>query len=401
MADAVIIHTSEICLKGGSRRSFEDRLISNIRERVSDVGSFGVSQRQGSVVLKHDAPLSREQIGRLERRLRTVFGISHFIFADSCEASIEAIHQAAAAVADRQPAGSFKAETSRSDKDFPLKSPEVSRLVGAYVLARRSDLRVDVHEPGFVLDIEIHKHKAFVSAERRSGWGGLPVGTAGKVAVLLSGGIDSPVAAWKVMRRGCQTVFVHFHSYPYVGRGSIDKAERLARLLGDYQGPANLYLVPLADAQRAITDKAEPALRVVLYRRMMLRIAELAARSEKALGLVTGDSIGQVASQTLENLAAVSAATALPIYRPLAGDNKEEVIDLAKKIGTFNVSIEPHDDCCSLFQPPRPATRATLEAVLRQEKLFDTVALAAAAWSQTEKKPISGHTWDVEAAAAA
>jgi len=314
---------------------------------------------------------------------------------------MEEIEKTAAEVMGSLAGASFKVESRRGDKSFPVKSPEISRAVGASVLKLLPDRRVDVHAPGLTLEVEVHRDEAYAGAERVAGWGGLPVGTAGKVVSLLSGGIDSPVATWKTMRRGCQAVFVHFHSYPYVGRQSIDKVERLTRILGDYQGPTTLYLVPLADAQRLITDRCDPSLRIILYRRLMIRVAELAARAEKALGIVTGDSIGQVASQTLENLAVVSAAATLPVYRPLIGDNKEDISDWAKKIGTYAISIEPHDDCCSLFQPPRPATRATLAAVAKAESAYDPAGSAAAAWAKTEKIAVTGRTWDVDTAVTA
>jgi len=398
MADTVIIHSSEVCLKGGNRRLFEDRLIGNIRDRLKGCGDFDLKRTQGSVIVSRDGSMDETLMIGLKRRLRTVFGISHFLFASRCRTSLEEIEKTAAAELDRAGGGSFKIETRRSDKAFPVKSPEVNRRAGAFVLQNVNGSRVDVREPRTTVEIEIHREATFVGTERCAAWGGLPTGSAGKVVVLLSGGIDSPVAAWKTMRRGCQATFVHFHSYPYVDRQSVDKVERIARVLGDYQSGTALYLVPLADAQRLITARAEPSLRIILYRRLMVRIAELAASAERAQGLVTGDSIGQVASQTLENLAVVSAAAKLPIYRPLIGENKEDIIAWSKKIGTYEISIEPHDDCCSLFQPPRPATKASLAAVEKQESGYSPDELAAAAWNNTERIAITGRTWDIETA---
>lgn len=397
MADSIIIHTSEICLKGGNRRFFEGQLVDNIRRRLSGMGDLTVIRRQGSVLVSGHGAFPADLHKELARRLRTVFGISHLLFTSRCRASMEDIEKTAVELMAARPLGcTFKVEARRSDKGFPLASPQINQRLGAHLLQNLPGLKVDVHSPDVRLQVEVDKGQALVAAERVEGWDGLPVGTAGRLAVLLSGGIDSPVAAWKVMRRGCQTVLVHFHSYPFVGRQSMDKVRRLAGILNDYQADTVLYFVPLAEAQKLITDKAEPSLRIILYRRMMLRIAEMAAAAEDALGLVTGDSIGQVASQTLENLAAVSAATSLPVYRPLIGENKEEIIELARRIGTYDISIEPHDDCCSLFLPPKPATRSTAAQAARQETVFDAAAAAAAAWQKAERTVIRGKTWDIE-----
>ena len=396
MIDSVLIHSAEICLKGNNRGLFEDQLVRNLTDRLAGLGAFRVLKRQGSFLLLHDGPLTDGQIGSLKRRLRTVFGLSHFLLAERCAAQLPAIEATAVRIMSGRPPGTFKVETRRSDKSFEPASPEVSRLVGGRVLGDVPGQSVDVHAPAVRLQIEIGPNEAFVAADRVDGWGGLPVGVSGRVVTLLSGGIDSPVAAWQMMRRGCQAIFVHFHSYPFVSQRSVDKVKRLAAVLNDFQAPSTLYLVPFADVQRAIVDKCDEALRVLLYRRQMLRIAEMAARQEKALGLVTGDSIGQVASQTLENLATVSAAASLPIYRPLIGENKENISDLAKNIGTYGISIEPHDDCCSLFTPRRPATRAAAADAEREEAAYPAAELAAAAWQKAEKVLISAKTWDIE-----
>jgi tRNA uracil 4-sulfurtransferase len=397
MVDSVIIHSSEICLKGGNRRLFEAQMVRNIKERLSGLGDLTVKRRQGSTLVTSAEPLTPEVIAKISRRLRTVFGLSHILFAARCGASLDEIGKTSLELMRyRPPNSTFKVETRRCDKSFPIKSPEMNRRLGAHLLESLPGLKVDVHVPETRLQIEIDRGQALVAADRVEGWDGLPVGTAGKLVVLLSGGIDSPLAVWKVMRRGCQAIFVHFHSYPFVGRQSMDKVKRLAGVLNDYQSDSVVYFVPFADAQKMITDRAKPSLRIILYRRMMLRIAEMAARAEGALGLVTGDSIGQVASQTLENMAAVSAAASLPVYRPLVGDNKEEIITWARKIGTYDISIEPHDDCCSLFLPPRPAIRSTAAEAAREEARFDAATAAALAWEKAERTVINGKTWDIE-----
>jgi thiamine biosynthesis protein ThiI len=273
---------------------------------------------------------------------------------------------------------------TRSDKSFPIDSQEIAREVGARILSSVPGLSVDVHGPRTRVMIEVGKGCAYVSADREEGAGGLPAGVAGKVVALLSGGIDSPVAAWKLMRRGCRPVFVHFHSYPYVSRESIDKVARLAAKLDAYAGGSTLLLVPIGDAQREITAKADESCRVLLYRRLMFRIAERIARRQGAHALVTGDSVGQVASQTLENIAAVSAAVAIPVFRPLVGDDKEDIVRVARRIGTYPISIEPHDDCCSLFVPQHPATRSDAARLDAEEGKYDAAALVEDALARAE-----------------
>ncbi len=385
MADAVIIHTSELCLKGDNRHLFEKLLAGNIEAGLADLGDLKVSRQQGSFVLTGDGGIDEAPDGPLAGRLSRIFGLAHFSFAVRCAKDLGAIGAAAAGLAAKSGLSTFKIESRRSDKSFPLTSPEISRQVGGEVLQAVPGIKVDVHDPELTILVEVGPDRAYVSGNRLPGPGGLPSGVSGKVAALLSGGIDSPVAAWKLMRRGCRAVLVHFHSYPYVGPESMDKVKRLAAVLAGWQGGAELHLAPFADIQREIAAKTADPLRVVLYRRMMVRIAEALARRENCLGLVTGDSVGQVASQTLENLAAVTAAAGLPVYRPLIGDDKEEITALAKRIGTYGISIEPHDDCCSVFLPDRPATKTTIARVESEERKFDVAGLVAAALERTEK----------------
>ncbi len=388
MADAVIIHTAELCLKGDNRHLFEKALASNIEIKLVSLGAYKVERQQGSFVLTAGAAIDESPSGPVAERLSRTFGVAHFAFASRCAKDLEAVSAAAAGIAARSGAATFKIESRRSDKAFPLTSPEISRQVGGAVLQTVPRIRVDVHDPELTVSVEIGAREAFVSGSRQAGPGGLPTGVSGRVAALLSGGIDSPAAAWKLMRRGCRVVMVHFHSYPYVGRESVEKVKRLAGILAGWQGETELHLVPLADIQREIAAKTADSLRVVLYRRMMVRLAEAVGRRENCLGLVTGDSVGQVASQTLENLAAVTAAAGLPVYRPLIGDDKEEISGLARRIGTYAVSIEPHGDCCSVFLPDRPATKTTIARVEAEERKFDVNGLAAAALEHVEKLTI-------------
>ncbi|OGM00395.1 tRNA 4-thiouridine(8) synthase ThiI [Candidatus Uhrbacteria bacterium RIFOXYC2_FULL_47_19] len=386
MIDSILIHTDEIALKGNNRAFFERQLRDNARRRLGEFPDLKISFRKGLMLLRSDRDLT-PKIDQLRTALSEVFGISNFTFAQSCPCQIEEISRTASQSMTTK-SGSFRVTAKRADKSFPLNSVEVARVVGAGVLEANPALQVDLTNPDHTIFIEINIDGAFVAVNRQQGPGGLPTGTTGTMVVLLSGGIDSPVAAWKLMRRGCRTVFVHFHSYPHVGRESIDKVRRLAESLDRFQGRSVLYTVPIAEAQREITTKTDQALRIIMYRRLMMRLAERLAIHEGALGLVTGDSLGQVASQTPENLLTVSVATKLPIYRPLIGEDKRDIVDLARTIGTYTISIEPHDDCCSLFVPDHPELRSNPEQVAAEESKLDYNHLLETALTQTERETL-------------
>jgi thiamine biosynthesis protein ThiI len=388
MAQIFSVHTNEIILKGNNRSHFEKRLINRLEGQLASVAPFKLLRRDGSVLHFESAvPLGESAQAAVTDIGRRTFGIAAFHLARDCNRDLDDIKILAAAMTQGR-TGSFKVITARRDKRFPMPSMEVSREVGGSVLEANRDLAVDVHDPDFIVYVEIDYERAYVAVGREAGSGGLPTGVSGKVACLLSGGIDSPVAAWKMMRRGCEAVLVHCHSYPHVGRESIVKVERLAETLSRWQGRTRLWLVPLAEAQREVAAKADESYRILLYRRLMLRIAEAIALQEGALGIVTGDAVGQVASQTLANMAAVGRATTMPIYRPLVGDDKEDIVAVARRIGTFETSIERHDDCCSLFMPRRPVTHARLADVESEEAKIDAVRLAAEAVAAAEMKEI-------------
>jgi len=385
MFDTVVIRSGELSLKGGNRIYFEKRLMENIKRRIAGLGDFRFVLSQGNILVRASTPITLEQTDRLTAVLKSVFGIANFSFAARCEKDLDAVGRLAAKLLSGRPNVTFKVESRREDKTFPLTSLQISDEIGGRVLDAVPGLRVDVHNPDVTINVSLLHDGARVMADQVAGQAGLPTGVSGKAVVLLSGGIDSPVAAWKVMRRGCQAVFVHCHSYPYVNDASIDKVKRLARLLAGYQGPTTLYATPIADAQREIVAKADESMRVVLYRRLMMRVASAIAEKEGALAVVTGDSIGQVASQTLENLRTVTPACSLPVFRPLIGDNKDDIVELARRIGTFKTSIERQDDCCSLFMPKRPATRSTLEQAEAEEAKFEVDRLAAEAVQKSER----------------
>lgn len=383
-----LIHYSEIGLKGRNRAFFERMLAQNIARALGKgwrtrrlSGRLLIENAVQKEFLRESASVQRASaISRLQK----VFGVSSIVSVAECAQESQTIAETALSLmqnrfndpigSKNKPVETFRIETQRSDKTMQKTSVDFNREIGEIVRVRTGK-KVRLKNPDLTIGVELVDRRAFVSVERFGGPGGLPVGVSGTLIAMLSGGIDSPVAAWRMMKRGCKIIFAHFHSYPFTSRSSIDKVRRLAQILAEWQGGSKLYCVPIADLQKEIVKKTNPRYRVILYRRFMVRIAEEIARNEGALGIVTGDSVGQVASQTLENLAVVSAATALPIYRPLAGEDKEEIIARAKQIGTFEISIEPHDDCCSLFMPDHPATRSTRSVIEREEGKLEVQSL--------------------------
>jgi tRNA uracil 4-sulfurtransferase len=387
--DVALMRYHEIVLKGRNRPYFVRRLAEHVARLVADLPVGPVARASSRLLLPlHDDACWPE----LRARLGRVFGLANFTLAvgvplgprgaDAAVAVARIGEVAVARLGDCRPA-SFRVLTKRSDKTFPVPSPEVSRLVGA-AIKEATGARVDLEHAELTVTVDVVPERAYVSLEKQVGAGGLPVSTSGRVLALLSGGIDSPVAAWRMMRRGCRVDFVHFHSTPFHDRTSQEKARELARQLVRWQLAAVLHLVPFGEVQRQIVAAVRRPLRVVLYRRMMMRIAEELARRRGAEALVTGESLGQVASQTLGNLAIIEAATALPVLRPLIGMDKGEISDAAAALGTLETSIIPDQDCCTLFVPKHPTTHAAPAAVLRAEESFDVSALVALAVGATE-----------------
>lgn len=322
----------------------------------------------------------------MEERIKNVFGVANFSLSLMVEAEIEKIQAAAEELMRQRKPKAFKVETKRTWKEFPLTSPEISREVGGYLKAK-TKVKVDIKKPDVVCFIEIADPKrTFVYLDKTKGPGGLPVSTGGRVVALLSGGIDSSVACYIILKRGVEIVFVHFHSYPRTPKASQEKAISLVELLNKYQFRSKLYLVPFLDIQKEIITKCPAKFRVILYRRHMFRITEEIARKEKAKALVTGESIGQVASQTIENIGVIEEAINFPVFRPLCGMDKEEIINIAKKIKTFEISILPHQDCCSLFIPKHPATKANLEEIKDAESKLGIKVLVNQALKNLEIK---------------
>ncbi len=369
--DRVVIHYHEIALKQRNRPFFVERLRRNVAAILRGTGAGRVRRAEGRLVV--DLPASANW-PLVQERLGYVFGIANFALARASQREVEALAATALDLVRGREAQSFAVRCKRADKSYPLPSPEVCRHVGA-VLQGELGWRVDLNRPQVEVVIEILAREAFVSAERFPGLGGLPVGTSGRVVALLSGGIDSPVAAWRMMRRGCPVEFVHFHGAPYQDRSSRDKAIELVRLLTRYQLESRLHVVRFGELQRQIVTAVARPYRVVLYRRMMVRIAQALAQSVGAQALVTGESLGQVASQTLENLVTIQEAASMPILRPLIGMDKNEIRAQAERIGTYEISIQPDQDCCQLFVPKLPATRMSVEQAHAAEAALDLAAM--------------------------
>jgi tRNA uracil 4-sulfurtransferase len=375
---SVIVHYQEIALKGKNRPWFISRLVRNIREATRGLDVKDVRALMGRIEVVLGPSSAYEDV---RDRLATVFGIANFSRAGRAPLDVDRIADAILQELGPESPATFRVSARRADKRFPLTSPQIEREVGGRIKEARG-WTVDLDEPAFTIRVEALTNEAFYSFGKERGAGGLPVGASGRVACLLSGGIDSPVAAWRMMRRGCRVLFVHFHSYPILSRASQEKTRELARALARFQFESRLLLVPFGEIQQRVVLAVAPPLRVVIYRRLMMRIAETLARLNRAQALVTGEVVGQVASQTLENMARIDAVVSLPVLRPLIGMDKDEITAEAQRLGTFPISIIPDQDCCTLFTPKHPATKARRDEVERAEAglpIDEIVAQAVAA----------------------
>jgi thiamine biosynthesis protein ThiI len=361
---SIVIHYQEIALKGKNRPWFMSRLVRNLRQAVSDLDVTSVRALMGRIEMVLGPTASPGAVGD---RIRRTFGVANFSYAGRTRLDLDEIAAAILEDLGERTCDSFRVSVRRADKRFPLTSPQAEREIGGRIKEARG-WRVDLERADLVIHVELLTNDAFYFFGKEKGAGGLPTGTAGRVACLLSGGIDSPVAAHRMMKRGCAVTFVHFHSYPILSRASQEKARELVRLLTTWQQRSRLYLVAFGEIQQQVVLGVPGPMRVVVYRRLMLRIAEHIARMSRAQALVTGDVVGQVASQTLENLAVVGSVAQLPLFRPLIGMDKDEITAEAQRIGTYPISIIPDQDCCTLFTPRNPQTRARLGDIEAAEK---------------------------------
>ena len=373
--NAIVVHYKELALKGRNRPWFIQILVRNLRKALGGLDVRSVRSIMGRIEIELGAEAPQAEI---RDRVSRVFGIANFSCAGRAPHEFGAM--AAAIVrdlGDRRP-DSFRVSARRSDKRFPFTSPQIDREVGG-LIKQAKGWRVDLSHPALTIHIEMLPEQAFYFFGKEQGAGGLPTGTGGRVACLLSGGINSPVAGFRMMRRGCSVLLIHFHSYPILSRASQEKVREIAALLARYQLETRLILVPFGELQQQVLLAVPAGLRVVIYRRLMLRIADRLARQWRARALVTGEAIGQVASQTIENLTVIAEASTLEVLRPLVGMDKDEIIQQAGAIGTLPISNIPDEDCCQLFTPRHPLTRARRDQVAGAEQALAVDELVDAA----------------------
>ncbi len=375
MKEVILLKLGEMVLKGLNRNTFENALLKNIHRRLAPLGNFDVRMAQSTVYV---SPLDEDaDFETAVERAAKIFGVITFSRACAVEKSMEAILPAAVEYLRPQleEARTFKVETKRADKKFPLQSPEISAEVGACLLEAYPHLTVNVHQPDVTVRVEIRDFGAYLHGEPEQGAGGIPVGTGGKAAVLISGGIDSPVAAWMMAKRGVELTPIHFASPPYTSERAEEKVKDLLRRVGEYAGRMFLITVPFAHVQEEMLRRCPEDYFTLIMRRFMMRIASRVAELEGCGALITGESLGQVASQTMKAIAATDAAAGLPVLRPLIGMDKSEIVSLSRKIGTYDISIQPYEDCCTVFTPKHPRTRPELADVEKAEQELDVEAL--------------------------
>ena len=380
MKEIILIKNGEVALKGLNRSTFEDRMVKTLRQRLSPLGAVELRKAQSTVIVEplDDAFPMEEAFDRC----RKVFGIAGLSRACVAQKALDDILQKAAEYLAPQlnRIHTFKVEAKRSDKSFPLRSPELCAEVGGYLLERYSHLSVDVHHPDLTVVVEIRDFGAYIRGEQVPGAGGMPIPTGGRAAVLISGGIDSPVAAWMMAKRGIALTAVHFASPPYTSQRAENKVIELLDKVSEYSGRIRLFIVPFTEIQEQIREHCPEELFTVIMRRFMMRIAQRIARQEKCGALITGESVGQVASQTLDAIACTDAVCSMPVMRPLIGMDKDEIVRISRKIDTFDISIQPYEDCCTVFTPKHPRTKPPLSVVEAAEAALAVEELEQRAW---------------------
>lgn len=378
------VHYAEIGLKGRNRPRFEGDLAKNLERQLAPVGRVRVRRLFGRLLVELAGDPTLEE---LRERIGRVFGVAYWSVATICDPDLVAIEKAVDQFTAQESFASFGVRARRADKSHPFTSSELARHLGARVQAA-SGARVDLGDPELWIEIHVLSREAIVLHGRQPGPGGMPVGSAGRVLAMISGGIDSPVASWLMLKRGCSLRYVHFHSSPFTSPASQEKVRDLVARLACHQGPVTLFMAPFAEIQQVLVKEAPAEPRIVLYRRFMLRVAEALARRERALGIVTGDSLGQVSSQTLGNMDTINRAATLPVLRPLVGFDKAEIIERARAIGTFEISIEPDEDCCSYLMPRKPATWTRPEPIAQIEAQLDVDGMVEQALVQVQRERI-------------
>lgn len=388
MKEIILIKNGELALKGLNRSTFEDILIKNIRRRIKPLGEFEYRKEQSTVtVIPMDDYIDMDEVSE---RIGNVFGIAAYSRALQVEKDMtEILANAPDYLAEQlKNAKTFKVEGKRSDKKFPLTSPQISAEVGGAILSKFPHLKVDVKNPDILVTIEIREKFAFIRGNQTKGAGGMPTGTAGKSAILISGGIDSPVAAYMMAKRGLSLTAIHFASPPYTSPQAEEKVHNLLRKVSKYSGNICLFTVGFTEIQEAIRDNCPEDLFTLVMRRFMMRISQRIAEKEDCKALITGESLGQVASQTLNALACTDAVVSMPVFRPLIGLDKDEIIKASRKIDTFDISIEPYEDCCTVFTPRHPKTKPQVSVLENAEKALDVEALIERAIENTTIKNI-------------
>lgn len=372
MKEVLLIKNGELALKGLNRSTFEDILVKNMKRRLlAGVGKFRFTKSQSTIVAEAaEDDIDFEQAVEV---LKKVFGIAAFSRAAICEKDFESIKKTALDYLgdDLRQVKTFKVNAKRSDKRFPMTSPEICREVGAHLLRNIHSLSVDVHNPDIIVTVEVRDNNVYIHGNQIKGAGGMPVGSAGRVALLVSGGIDSPVAGWMMAKRGLQLDAIHFAAPPYTSKRAEMKVHDLVSIVAKYSGRVNFAVVNFTEIQETIKEQCPEELFTIIMRRLMMKIAVRLAEKDACGALVTGESLGQVASQTLGAIACTDAAVDMPVFRPLIGMDKDEIITISRKIGAFETSILPYEDCCTVFTPKHPRTRPTLELIEKAESKVD------------------------------
>ncbi|GED34730.1 tRNA uracil 4-sulfurtransferase ThiI [Brevibacillus centrosporus] len=385
--DVILIRYGELALKGKNRDMFEETLVRSVKSVLRSFFKIKVRRNYGRMYVE----LHGEDAYEVMERLKRVFGISSFSPTIQVDPDIDTIKERALELIRQMnpEPRNFRVVTRRADKRYPIPSMEVNRIVGTHILRALPKIKVDVHEPEAIVNIEIRTEGTYISCETIPGPGGLPVGVSGKVLLLLSGGIDSPVAGWMMMKRGVTLEAIHFHSYPYTSERSLEKVRDLAQKLTKWGGTIRLHVVPFTEIQTAIREKCPEDYLITIMRRFMMRISEKVAANTKALALASGESLGQVASQTLESMDAINKVISIPMLRPLVAMDKIEITDISRKIDTYDLSILPYEDCCTVFTPKNPVTRPKVRLAEKFETALDVDALVEDAVNRTVVEEIT------------